>query len=85
MGFIGIDFIDDSAPFWGYSVQFHSHRSDGRPAFVLSLSYMADSQDDTEVPVDISWNPAVGRYQEFSMNYAPFGFKHEIKNPPHQK
>jgi hypothetical protein len=56
-GFIGIDFIDDSSPFWGYAVQFHAHRADDKAGFVLSLSYMAASKDDSEVPVDISWNP----------------------------
>jgi hypothetical protein len=84
-GFIGIDFIDDSAPFWGYSVQFKNHRADDKAGFVLSLAYMATSKDDSEVPVDISWNLAVGRYQEFSMNYEPIGFKPELKNPPHRR
>jgi len=83
-GFLGIDYLDDASPYWGYSVLIENHRADGKPALVLSLAYMANENDMSEVPVDITWNPAVHRYQEFSLNYEPFGFKPEIKNPPHK-
>jgi len=82
-GYIGIDYIDDSAGFWGYSVQFHDHRADGKAAFVLSLRYMSGEKDKDEFPVDVAWNETVGRYEEFSMNNEPLGFKPELKNPPH--
>jgi len=81
-GFVGIDYIDDSSLFWAYSVQFHDHRADGKKAFVISLAYMADERDNEELPVDISWNEATGRYQEFTMNEDPAGFKSELRNPP---
>lgn len=83
-GYIGIDYIDDSTSYWGYSVQFHDHRADGKAAFVLSLRYMSSERDTDEFPVDITWNEHAGRYQEFSMNYDPLGFKPELKNPSHR-
>lgn len=84
-GYVGIDFIDDVSPFWGYAVQFHDHRADGEKSFVISLAYMATEKDKDELPVDISWDQTVGRYREFSANSEPVGFKAEIGNPPHRK
>lgn len=81
-GYIGIEFIDDSYPFRGYRVAFYGERSDGKQAFVLCLGHIGDPGS---VPIEISWNPQVGRYQEFAFNEEPSGFKSEIKNPPHLK
>jgi hypothetical protein len=84
VGFIGIDYIDDSSPFWAYAVQFYDHRTDGRKAFAISLAYMADEKDTDELPIEITWNEATGRYQEFTMNKDPEGFQPELRNPPHR-
>jgi hypothetical protein len=84
-GYIGIDFIDDSSPFYGYGVQFLDRRDDGKRAFVLSLSYlMKGGKVDTEaLRTEIAWDDKVGRYREFGLNSEPEGFKPELKNPPH--
>lgn len=39
-GYIGIDYIDDSLQYPGYRVAFLDRRADGKPAFVLKLSYL---------------------------------------------
>jgi hypothetical protein len=82
-GFIGIDYIDDYSPLWAYSVQFYESLPGGKKCFVISLAYITDERDTNEVPVDISWDPSVGRYREFSLNFQPTGFKPELRNPPH--
>ncbi|MGC2173320.1 MAG: hypothetical protein WA555_10570 [Candidatus Sulfotelmatobacter sp.] len=84
-GFVGIDYIDDSAPYYGYQVLFSEQRADGKRAFMLSLSYLANNGNTEGIPLEISWDNAVGRYREFGINSDPFGFKPEIKNPPHRK
>jgi hypothetical protein len=86
-GFIGIDYIDDSAPFYGYRVVLADQRDDGKKAFVLNFSYLLKGgKKDTEaLPTQIAWDKSVGRYREFGINSDPEGFKPEIKNPPHLK
>jgi hypothetical protein len=82
-GYVGIDYIDDSQQYPGYRANFLDRRSDGQPAFVLQLSYLRTDGKSEGVPIEISWNSAAGRFQEFSANQEPEGFKTELKNPPH--
>jgi len=82
-GYVGIDYIDDSQQYSGYRANFLDQRSDNHPAFVLHLSYLRTDGKSEGVPIEISWNPAAGRFQEFSANQEPEGFKTELKNPPH--
>lgn len=79
VGFIGIDFIDDSDPFIGYRASF----SDRAHGFCIAASYLAPDGESEGIATEICWNPAVGRFQEFSYNQDPEGFKPEVVNPPH--
>ncbi len=83
-GYIGIDFIDDSSPFYGYRVVFANKRTDGKDAFTIQIGYVNRSGSPEGVPLEVSWNPKAGRYQEFSDSEDPGGFKPEVKNPPHR-
>jgi hypothetical protein len=84
-GFVGIDYIDDSAPFYGYRVLLSDQRDDGKKAFTLSFSYLGKDGNSEGIPLEISWDDAIGRYREFNVNSDPPGFKPEIKRPPHLK
>jgi hypothetical protein len=84
-GYVGIDYIDDSSPNFGYRVLFPDQRDDGKKVFSISLSYMRKDGNTDGIPLEISWDSAVGRYREFGVNSDPPGFKPEIKNPPHLK
>lgn len=85
VGYIGIDFIDDSETSGRYRVSFSDSRSDGSRGFTLYYYYM-NPQDGVEgAGVEVSWNPRVQRFQAYSANEDPSGFKPEIKNPPHRK
>ena len=82
-GYIGIQFIDESAKELGYYVSFSDHRSDETRGFVIFLSEIAPDGN-PEWPVQISWNPVVQRFQQYAGDEEPIGFKSEIKNPPHR-
>jgi hypothetical protein len=84
-GYVGIDYIDDSAPYYGYQVRFSDQRDDGKKAFTLNLSYLSRNGSTEGIPLEISWDNTVGRYREFGVNSDPPAFKPEIKNPPHRK
>jgi hypothetical protein len=82
-GYVGIDYIDDSQNYSGYRVLFLGRRSDGKPGFVLQLTYLRSNGKSEGIPLEISWNPVTKRFQEFSTNEEPEGFRPELKNPPH--
>lgn len=82
-GYVGLDFIDDSSEYRGYYVSFSDHRSDDTPGFTIYLSDIVPNGD-PEWPVQIAWNPAVQRFQEYAGDRDPEGFRPEIKNPPHR-
>jgi hypothetical protein len=84
-GYIGLDYIDDSQDYPGFRVSFSDHRSDGVRAFVILLFYIGTNGEIEGIPTEVSWNGMVARFQEFSVNEAPEGFKPELKNPPHIK
>jgi hypothetical protein len=46
---------------------------------------LTSNLDHDGIPIEIGWNATVGRYQEFSVDQEPEGFKPELKNPPHRK
>jgi hypothetical protein len=82
-GYVGIDYIDDSQVYPGFRVLLSDRRSDGKTALDLQLYYLGLDGKTEGVPVEISWNPVAGRFQEFSVNSEPEGFRAELKNPPH--
>jgi hypothetical protein len=81
-GYIGIDFIDDEARS-GFAVTFSDHRSDGTEGFTLYFTLLNAKLQLQGVPIQISWNPKVNRFQEYAPNeLEPPGFKSEVRNPP---
>lgn len=84
-GYIGIDFIDDSFVPLGWSLEIADARSDGSQGLTLRFSYLNRNGAKEGIPIEVSWNPSIGRFQEYSQNEDPGGFKPEIKNPPHKK
>ena len=84
-GYLGLEFIDDSHPSAGYRIGFKDRRSDGEPGFVLYVYYLSPRAEDEGLPVEISWNPKVGRFQEFDygIDLHGIGFRSEVKNPRH--
>jgi hypothetical protein len=81
-GYVGAEFIDDSAQKIGYRVSFSDRRPDDTPGFTIELSYLQPNGN-PESPIEVSWNPAIQRFQEYTANEEPVGFRPEIKNPPH--
>lgn len=82
-GYLGIEFIDDSAEHVGYRVNFSDHRSDDAPGFTVQLRYL-HRNGASEWPIEISWNPAVKRFQTYAYDEDPPRFESEVKNPPHK-
>jgi hypothetical protein len=82
-GYIGIDFIDDSAGFFGLEASIWDQRPDDTPGLTIYLYDIDPNGDSVGSGVAISWNPAVGRFQEFAAHQEPEGFRMEIKDPPH--
>ncbi|HEY2858969.1 MAG TPA: hypothetical protein VGJ21_11175 [Terracidiphilus sp.] len=85
-GYIGIDYIDDSSPFFGYWLVLSDTRSDGKKSCDLDLLDIEERDGSSEAAsTEIAWNPAAFRYQEFTTNRDPEGFRAEIKSPAHRK
>lgn len=82
-GYIGIDFIDDSYVSSGYRLRLYDRRTDGVPALVLMLTILDNMGAPEGTPVQICWNPSINRFQEFTSNEDPEGFRTEVKNPRH--
>jgi hypothetical protein len=85
-GYVGFEAgssIDDSYRITGYRVSFFDHNSDGVPGFTISLYYLTPSGDNDGLPMEVGWNPSVGRFQWFAYEVEPHGFRPEVKNPPH--
>ena len=85
LGYIGIDFIDDSQEYPGWLLSLYDHRPDGVPGLCISFGYLRSNGEIEGIPIEISWNKAMARFQEFVINEAPEGFRSEINNPPHRK
>ncbi len=83
VGSVGIENIDDSSPFWGFRVNLLDERDDGKKAFELAIGFLNKDGSTEGLSFGISFNKAVGRYQEFDMNKDPDGFQKEIKQPLH--
>lgn len=84
MGYIGLSFIDDSSQHVGYRVSFADKRSDDSSGFTVFFSFLGPEGDSETEDIQVSWNPQVQRFQEYSANDEPLGFRAEIKNPPHR-
>ena len=86
-GYIGIDFIDCEANH-GFAFTTEDQRSDGTKGFTMYFSYLdARLQPEPEsLPIQVSWNPKVHRFQEYAPNELdPPEFKQEVRHPPIRK
>jgi hypothetical protein len=84
-GFIGIDFIDSDYSF-GFAMKSADERSDGTPGFTIFLTYLNHKLRPEGLPVEVSWNRKVSRFQEYAPNELdPPDFKQEIAHPPFRK
>ncbi len=84
-GFIGIDFIDSDYRF-GFALKFADERSDGTSGFTMYLTYLNQKRRPEGLPVEVSWNRKVSRFQEYAPNELdPPDFKAEIAHPPVRK
>jgi hypothetical protein len=73
-------------PYHGFVASFDDHRSDDTRGFVLYLAELGPPGDtDMGSDIEIAWNPAVGRFQEFVYDQDPKGFIPELKNPKRVK
>jgi len=85
-GYVGLDYIDDDSKFMGYQLDFSDKQLDKQKGLDFFLTYIERADGGSEQSgIEIAWNPASGRYQEWAYGQDPEGFKPEIKNPPHYK
>ncbi|HET7441432.1 MAG TPA: hypothetical protein VFJ47_09030, partial [Terriglobales bacterium] len=83
VGYVGVDFIDDSDQRGRYRLSFFDEGSHETPGFTIAVIYLSPSGEDEGIPIEIAWNPAIGRFQEYTVDRDPEGFQPENKNPPH--
>jgi hypothetical protein len=84
-GYVGLDYIDDAFDFRGYRLKLGDKGCDGAARFTLVFWYLTSEGADDGLSIEVGWNRATGRYQEFDcFSEAPV-FKTELKNPPHRR
>jgi hypothetical protein len=83
IGYVGLEFVDDSFQIYGYRVSFSDHRSDDVTDFTIWLQYLNGDGTAEGISTEISWNPSVGRFQEFAYGEDPESFRPEVINPRH--
>jgi hypothetical protein len=81
IGYVGLEFIDDSFPIYGYRVSISNHRSDGVTDFTIWLDYLSKDGITKGSPTEISWNSSLRRFQEFAYGQELEGFRTEVINP----
>jgi hypothetical protein len=89
VGYIGIEFIDDGAEFYGYEFEFASDLRDPTPDSRrkgdIYLTWLNPDREPEGEDIAIGWNAKVGRYQEYNLedDSSSETFKPELRNPPH--
>lgn len=71
VGYIGVDFIDDSDEGGRYRVSFSDDGALETPGFKLALFYLSPTGEEEGIPIEISWNRSLGRFQEYTVNRDP--------------
>lgn len=84
-GYVATEYINDSEVSYGYRAFIRDQRPDQPLGLTIEVISLDRNGQWEGSPVEIRWNPAVGRFQEFAANEEPEGFRSEIKNPPHRK
>lgn len=89
VGYVGIEYIDDGAEFYGYEVEFASDSpnpasGNGRNGDIY-LTWLNPGREPEGEGIAIGWNEKVGRYQEYRLGDESSSepFKLELRNPPH--
>jgi hypothetical protein len=81
-GYVGVTDIDDTDDYSRYRLSVEGEEVNAKEPLCLLLRYI-DPDGKTEAwPLEICWNPAVKRFQEYSEDIPP-EFKSEIQNPKH--
>lgn len=83
IGYIGIEFIDDGADFYGYSVEFASGIRDPKHKGDLYLTWLNPDHEPEGMEIEIGWNEKIGRYQEYQEESSAEMFKTELPSPRH--
>lgn len=89
VGYVGIEYIDDGAEFYGYEVEFASDSrnpgSDSGRKGDIYLTWLNPDREPEGESVAIGWNEKIGRYQEYRLedDSSSETFKLELRNPPH--
>jgi hypothetical protein len=78
-GYVGVDFLSDSMARRSFHLKFLD-RALGRTRFTLMLSFEGKSGRAPSLPVVISWNPKVARYE--ALDERGSKFLPEVANPP---
>ena len=66
VGYIGIDYIDDSRELGLYRVSFYDEGSHEIPGFTIDLFYLSPRGQNEGIPVEIAWNRSLARFQEYT-------------------
>ena len=86
VGYLGLDFIDDShefkRTFAGHCVDLSDQIDEGKRGFAIVYKLLFRTGEMGFGQVEVAWNPAVGRFQEYMWNDEPPRFRPEIKDPP---
>jgi len=83
VGYIATDYIDDSHDYGRYRVSFYDEGSNQLLGLFVDVFYLSPRGENEGIPVEIGWNPKVGRFQEYTENRDPVGFQPENANPRH--
>lgn len=82
VGYLGADNIDDSYGYSRYRIKY-SGGGDKKDSFSLHIRFISPDGITEDWPLEVDWNPSVGRFQEYSESNVPSGFAQENKAPKH--
>ena len=81
-GYIGVDYIDPQYHY-GFALRTNVRRSDGSNGFTMYFRFLDAKLRPDGLPIEVSWNPKVKRFQEYAPNELdPPDFKPEVGHPP---
>jgi hypothetical protein len=86
VGYMALDFIDDSPQFErdfvGHCVWLSDSIDAGKPGFAIFMAFLFRSGEMEWSAREVAWNRSVGRFQYYTQHEEPLGFRSEIRNPP---
>jgi hypothetical protein len=85
VGYVGLDFIDDTqqfeSTFAGHCVWLSDHIDEGKTGFTIFFNVLYRNGEMEGWGPEVAWNPSIGRFQEYREDGQTPPFKSEIKNP----